>query len=159
MQDVFEPTANFGGEVFEPMNFDGDYSNFGADYSALAQSGVQLFGTISQSNATKQASKTDTQKQVDTVCGSRSWHILKKKQNAYNDCKNKVLADISKSKQQEVDLQGKQMDLSKVALLTSASSKADELKAKNKRNLIIGLSIGGGVLVLGTILFFVLRKK
>lgn len=28
MQDVFEPTANFGGEVFEPMNFDGDYSNF-----------------------------------------------------------------------------------------------------------------------------------
>jgi hypothetical protein len=29
MQDVFEPTANFGGEVFEPMNYDGDYSNFG----------------------------------------------------------------------------------------------------------------------------------
>ena len=29
MQDVFEPTANFGGEVFEPMNFEGDYSNFG----------------------------------------------------------------------------------------------------------------------------------
>ena len=28
MQDVFEPTANFDGEVFEPMNFDGEYSNF-----------------------------------------------------------------------------------------------------------------------------------
>lgn len=28
MQDVFEPMANFGGEVFEPMNFDGDYSEF-----------------------------------------------------------------------------------------------------------------------------------
>ena len=28
MQDVFEPTANFGGDVFEPMNFDGDYSDF-----------------------------------------------------------------------------------------------------------------------------------
>jgi hypothetical protein len=27
--EVFEPTANFGGEVFEPMNFDGDYSDFG----------------------------------------------------------------------------------------------------------------------------------
>jgi len=27
--EVFEPTANFGGEVFEPMNFEGDYSNFG----------------------------------------------------------------------------------------------------------------------------------
>jgi len=27
--EVFEPTANFGGDVFEPMNFDGDYSNFG----------------------------------------------------------------------------------------------------------------------------------
>ena len=26
--EVFEPTANFGGEVFEPMNFEGDYSNF-----------------------------------------------------------------------------------------------------------------------------------
>jgi len=29
MKDVFEPMANFGGEVFEPMNFDGGYSNFG----------------------------------------------------------------------------------------------------------------------------------
>jgi len=27
--EVFEPTANFGGDVFEPMNYDGDYSNFG----------------------------------------------------------------------------------------------------------------------------------
>ena len=27
--EVFEPTANFGGDVFEPMNFDGDYSDFG----------------------------------------------------------------------------------------------------------------------------------
>ena len=26
--EVFEPTANFGGDVFEPMNFEGDYSNF-----------------------------------------------------------------------------------------------------------------------------------
>ena len=28
MKDVFEPMANFGGEVFEPMNFDGEYSEF-----------------------------------------------------------------------------------------------------------------------------------
>ena len=28
MKDVFEPMAKFGGEVFEPMNFDGEYSEF-----------------------------------------------------------------------------------------------------------------------------------
>ena len=31
MKDVFEPMANFGGEVFEPMNFDGEYSEFALD--------------------------------------------------------------------------------------------------------------------------------
>ena len=156
--DVFEPMANFGGDVFEPMNFDGDTSNF-ADYSKLAESGVQLFGTLAQTKASNNASKSDIQKQIDTVCGSRSHFILKKKRNAYNDCKNKVLADIQKDKQQNVDLSNKQLELNKISLQTSASNTAEELKAKNKRNLILGLSIGGGVLVLGTILFFVLRKK
>jgi hypothetical protein len=186
MQDVFEPTANFGGDVFEPMNFDGevfepmnfggdvfepmnfdgDYSNFyKVDPNAIVQGGTAIAGLVGQlagSRSTKQLSKTDEQKQIDTICGSRQKFLLKKKKNTYNDCKNKVLADLKASKQQNIDLSNKQLDLSKISLLTSSKDKKDvenELKAKNKRNLMIGLSVGVGVLALGTILFFVLRKK
>ena len=57
MQDVFEPKLNFGGEVFEPMNFDGDYSNFGLDpVSAglnIGASAMDLTGKIVDARARK----------------------------------------------------------------------------------------------------------
>jgi hypothetical protein len=168
MQDVFEPTANFDGEVFEPMNFDGDYSNFYKfDVSKidpkLVQQGLQVGGQIiggaSQMRASKEAGKTDTQRQIDTICGSRQKFLSKKKRDNYNNCKNQVIAKIDKQAQSSIDLTNKQLDLSKVSLQSANTNKEAEIKAKNRRNLILGASIGGGILVLGTILFFVLRKK
>jgi len=166
MQDVFEPTANFDGEVFEPMNFEGDYSNFYKfDVSKIdpkmvqqgLQVGGQIFGGLSQRKATKEANKTDVQRQIDTVCGSRQKFLSKKKRDNYNKCKNEVIAKIDKQAQSNIDLTNKQLDLSRVSLQTANANK--EAEGKSRRNLILGVSIGGGVLVLGTILFFVLRKK
>jgi len=163
MQDVFEPTANFGGDVFEPMNYDGDYSNFTkVDPNAIIQGGTALVGLIggaSQNKASRDANKTALQREIDTVCGKRQNYLLKKKKDAYNNCKNQIIAKFDKEKQTNVDLTNKQIELNRISLQSASTNKEDELKAKNKRNLILGLSIGGGVLVLGTILFFVLRKK
>jgi hypothetical protein len=41
----------------------------------------------------------------------------------------------------------------------SLQSRAKEPEKKSNKGLIIGLSVGGGVLILATVLFFVLRKK
>jgi len=168
MENVFEP-MNFAGDVFEPMNFDGDSSNFGADYGAIAQGVGSVFSSASQMKASSQASRDKALEiggaralQLQACADNKSFKKFldpKKRRNRINDCQKQVNEKFDKKEQEERDLANKQLDVNKVALLTSASNKADDLKAKNKKNLIIGLSIGGGVLILGTILFFVLRKK
>jgi hypothetical protein len=158
----FEGNDNFAGEVFEPMNFEGDYSNFAVDPNLVIQGGTALVGLIggaSQNKASKDANKTPLEREIDTVCGKRENFLLKKKKNAYNDCRNRIVAKFDKEKQQNIDLTAKQIDVSRFALQTASSNKEADQKAKSRRNLILGASIGGGVLVLGTILFFVLRKK
>ena len=160
--DVFEPTANFGGEVFEPIDFDGDYSNFAVDPNLVIQGGTALVGLIggaSQNKASKDANKSPLQREIDTVCGTKQKFLFKGKRNTYNDCKNRVIAKSDKEKQTNVDLANKQFDMQRVSLQTANTDKEAERKEKSKRNLILGASIGGGVLILGTILFFVLRKK
>jgi hypothetical protein len=158
----FEGEDNFTGEVFEPMDFDGDYSNFAVDPNAIIQgvtATVGLIGSASQNKASKDANKIPLQREIDAVCGTKQKFLFKGKRNAYSDCKNRVIAKSDKEKQTNVDLANKQFDITKISLQTANADKEAERKRKSKSNLILGASIGGGVLVLGTILFFVLRKK
>ena len=176
MQDVFEPTANFGGEVFEPMNFDGDYSNFGVLDSSLqaGASAMDLAGKLAESRAKKK----EAEARLKELEGKRGAELRacetakennfafdpKKTKNRIRDCKKVVNSRNDKDEAEQKQILNKQIDIeSNKVSLQKASLDSDksikETDSKNKKNLIIGLSIGGGVLILGTILFFVLRKK
>jgi hypothetical protein len=176
MQDVFEPTANFGGEVFEPMNFDGDYSNFALDpVSAglkIGASAMDLTGKIVDARARKK----EAEAKLKELAGKRGQELKdcennrafkkfadkKFRRNRIIDCQKEVKDRNDKEEIELRKIANEQISLEKekISLQRSSidSSKSD-LDVKKKKNLIIGLSIGGGVLVLGAILFFVLRKK
>jgi hypothetical protein len=68
-------------------------------------------------------------------------------------------AEAKEIQRQMIELEKSKIDVSKISLQTASSDKELDVKSKNKRNLILGLSIGGGVLILGTILVLVLRKN
>ena len=162
--EVFEPTANFSGEAFEPMNFDGEYSNFGdVDPNVIAQAVggvVQGVGAITQSKALKEASKSEERKFIDSVCGSRTSFALKSKREANQKCRQNALNTFLKESDKKSQEQGRQFDLEKekIALQKSMLNTPNN-KSKSNKGLVIGLSIGGGLLVVGAILFFALRKR
>jgi len=174
MQDVFEPTANFGGEVFEPMNFEGDYSNFGVLDSSLqaGASAMDLAGKLAESKARKK----EAEAKIKELAGKRGAELTacennpafkkfadkKYRRNRILECQKEVRdrndkeeVELRKIANEQIGIEKEKISLQR----SSIDSSKNELDAKKKKNLIIGLSIGGGVLILGTILFFVLRKK
>jgi hypothetical protein len=176
MQDVFEPKLNFGGEVFEPMNFDGDYSNFGLDpVSAglnIGASAMDLTGKIVDARARKK----EAEAKIKELAGKRGAELTacennrafkkfadkKYRRNRINDCQKEVRqrndkeeAELRKIANEQIGLEKEKISLQR----SSIDSSKNDLDVKKKKNLILGLSIGGGVLVIGAILFFVLRKK
>lgn len=187
MQDVFEPMANFGGEVFEPIsNFNGKPSggakpSGGGNSSGKADmimAGVGAGLDFGKSLIDARAKKKEAEARVKELRGAKGAELdacqnnkafktflnRKERNKKILDCQTKVEAKFDKQEAEQKEIIKEQIELekSKVSLQQSAqddSKKSKESESKKKRNLIIGLSIGGGVLVLGTILFFVLRKK
>lgn len=77
------------------------YSN--ADYSQAITQGISAIGSIgssvAQNKASKEAGKTGTQRQVDTICGKdKSKSLSKKKKEAYLSCKNATLQSLDSDK-------------------------------------------------------------
>ena len=170
----FEGDDNFAGEVFEPMNFDGDYSNFvKVDANAIIQGGTAvagLIGNVAGARATRKVAES----RLSELRGKRGAELSacekakenrfildpKKTKNRIASCKQAVNEknDKEEAEQKEVirkqlEIEGEKISLQKSSIQTVSAD------SKSKRNLILGASIGGGVLILGTILFFVLRKK
>lgn len=129
-------------------------SNFeGADYSQAITQGVSAIGSIgssvAQAKATKEASKTNTQREVDAVCGkdkSRAWS--KKKKQAYISCKNSVLDKLDTNVRLSNQQQQKNQQLQQLALLQ---------KNKQQRNQTY-LIIGVVALILGVVIYKKINK-
>lgn len=100
-----------GDDLYVCHKCNADNSNFylsnanfeGADYSQAITQGISAIGSIGSSvasnKASKEANKTGTQREVDTICGkdkSKSWN--KKKKEAYLSCKSSVLQKVDTDK-------------------------------------------------------------
>ena len=71
-------------------------------------------GSVGQSRASKQLSKSDLQKEVDARCGKdKSRAILKKKRATYLDCKQNVLTSLDTDKKASADEKRKAQETQK----------------------------------------------
>jgi hypothetical protein len=123
-------------EIFE--NFDDEvFSNF--DPNAIIQ-GVtavaNLGGSIAQSSAQKQASKTEIQREIESVCGKRK-PVSKKKKEKYEKCAKEIYDKYQSNKQQQTQLQQQQLQNQQQQLRNAT---IQQEKTKN-RNLYIGLGV------------------
>lgn len=146
-----------GDDLFVCHKCNADNSNFylsnsnfeGADYSQAITQGISAVGSIgssiAQSKATKEAGKTGTQREIETVCGkdkSKSWN--KKKKNAFLSCRDNVL---------------KKLDANKIASVQNQKIQQQLLLQKNKEQknqtyLIIGVI----ALILGIVVYKKMNK-
>jgi hypothetical protein len=130
------------------------YSNFKVDPNLIVQgvgSLASLGGNIAQSKSSKQMSKSELQKEIDTRCGKdKSKALLKKKRNEYLQCKQNVIAKIDSDKKMAQDDAKKQLE----ATQQKTQQEALQRRQSEKRNtyLIVGVVVA---LVIG----FVVYKK
>lgn len=108
---------------------------------------ASLGGNIAQSKASKQMSKSELQKEIDTRCGKdKSKALSKKKRNEYLQCKQNVISKIDTDKKTAQDDAKKQLE--------KTQQEALQRRQSEKRNtyLIVGVVVA---LVIG----FVVYKK
>jgi hypothetical protein len=139
-----------GDDLYVCHKCNADNSNFynanfeGADYSQAITQGISAVGSIgssvAQNKASKEAGKTVTQREIDTICGkdkSKSW--IKKKKEAYLSCKNSVL--------QKLDTDKKTFEQNKKVQQQMMFQRSKE--QKNQTYLIIGVI----ALILGVVIY------
>jgi hypothetical protein len=130
-----------------------DYSNFVVDPNAViggVSALASLGGNIAQNKATKQASKGDTQKEIDTICGkdkSKSWS--KKKKNEYLSCKQNVLSNLSKQKQDVSEQKKSEEEFKRQAFLEAQKTK------RNQTYIVAGIVIFA---IVGLIIYKKIKK-
>jgi len=134
-------------EIFE--NFDDEiFSNF--DVAAVVQgagSVTQGIGTIAQAGATKQASKSEIQREIESVCGKRR-PVLRKKKEKYQKCAKEISDKYQLNKQQQTQLQQQQLQTQQQQLRNAT---IQQEKTKN-RNLYIGLGVLA--VLIGVVVYF-----
>jgi hypothetical protein len=184
MKDVFEPSLSMNKtNVFEPT------SNFYKITPDMIKSGIEIGGQLLGSLGGGKSNELRTQLSasgskenadllscrenvvVDGFFGSLGLD-LKKKQNRIRTCQEGVRAryenerkELRRQLEEQTKLREKELSLQKASLESNerislqTQPKATEPEKKSNKGLIIGLSVGGGVLVLATVLILVLRKK
>lgn len=100
-----------GNDLFVCHKCNADNSNFylsnanfeGADYSQAITQGISAVGSIgssiAQGKASREAGKTNLQREIETFCGkdkSKSWN--KKKKNAFLSCRDNFLKKLDENK-------------------------------------------------------------
>lgn len=128
-----------------------NYSNV-VDPNLIAQ-GVgavaSLGGNIAQSKASKQLSKTELQKEIDTRCGKDKSRALNKSKKAeYLKCKQSVIDKIDTDKKTEKE----ELKLQKEKSLKITQQQALERRESEKRNtyLVVGVAV---LLIVGIIIY------
>ena len=138
MQDVFEPTANFGGEVFEPMNFEGDYSNF-----AVLNCGCKVAHPFNKGR--RDACINECNKKKDAKKGNLSATAPEP-------------APAPTSAPAPAPAPAPATDTTSEQTNPNEAPKSDKFLGM-PRKIGIGVTIGVGVLAIGLTTFFLLRRK
>ena len=155
MKDVFEPAISINKtDFFEPtLNFDSEYSNFtfGDLLKSITPEQVENVGKFATAGY-------NTYQQIKGLSGNNP------SQKQAQQLQQQLIQQQALAKQQQQAYAQQQARLNEQLRLQQLSnlrlqSGAKEPEKKSKKGLIIGLSVGGGVLILATVLFFVLRKK
>jgi len=124
-------------EIFE--NFDDEVFSNAVDPNAIIQ-GVSavasLGGSIAQASSQKQASKTEIQREIESVCGKRK-PVLKKRRQKYEKCAKGIYDKYQLNKQQQTQLQQQQLQNQQQQLRNTTIQQ----EKTNKRNLYIGLGV------------------
>jgi hypothetical protein len=131
---------------------DEDFSNASdAVITAVAQ-GVgalaQGAGGIAQARATKEASKSDIQKLIETSCGGKRPKILPKKKREWDDCAKRVQDEENKK---NAEARKQELELEKQKLQTQAQvaqSQVEQQRLASEQRLA-GSDTGSGDKFLG----------
>ena len=175
MKDVFEPMANFGGEVFEPMNFDGEYSEFALDPLTagleLGKAGADLgssalkFGT---SIVDAKAKRKEAEAKIADIGGKRvvekqacqdnksfkKFLDRKKRNNQIRDCQTEVDRRLDKDEAEQLLIQKEMLAIEKMKIGTQSnpniSSQSNPTDNKNSDKFlgmpkVVGISVTIGV--------------
>jgi hypothetical protein len=113
--------------------------------SSLASVG----GSIAQGKASKQMSKSDLQKEVETRCGkdkSNAWS--KKKKNAFISCRDSVLKQLDTDKKISAQQKEKQQQLQQQSLIQNSKQE------RNQTYIIIGII----AVILGVVIYKKMNK-
>jgi hypothetical protein len=113
--------------------------------SSLASVG----GSIAQGKASKQMSKSDLQKEVETRCGkdkSNAWS--KKKKNAFISCRDSVLKQLDTDKKISAQQKEKQQQLQQQSLIENSKQK------RNQTYIIVGII----AVILGVVIYKKMNK-
>ena len=114
--------------------------------SSLANVG----GSIAQARASKQMSKSDLQKEVETRCGKdKTKSLSKKKKNAFISCRDSVLTKLDEEKKITKTESQKILQQQQQALI-----QASQQKQKNQTYIVIGII----ALVLGIVIYKKMNK-
>lgn len=138
MNDYFENS-----EIFE--NFDDEMFSNIVDVGAIVQGAgaiTQGAGQVAQASATKQASKLEITKEIETICGKRRGG--KKKKASYDKCALPIYEKYKLDKEQQNQIEQQQ--------LRNASIQVEQNKKSSQRNTYIG--IGVVILLVGAIIYF-----
>ena len=129
-------------------------ANFeGADYSQAITQGVSAIGSIgssvAQSKATKEAGKTNTQREIEARCGKdKSKSLIKKKKNAFISCRDSVLKKLDTDEKSSQTIATQQQQQQQLLL------KINQQKQKNQTYLIIAVI----TVVLGIVIYKKINK-
>ena len=188
MKDVFEPALSMNKtNVFEPMSNFGEVAEVAKGVGDVAK-GIGEVATASARKKEAEAKiialggkEAADRKACETNSANQFFIDPKKQRNRIRDCQETVSKNAEKERQEQKRIidEALKFEREKLALerqrvssqekislqslatqeKVSLQSTPDKPKETSNKKLIIGVSIGGGVLILATVLFLVLRKK
>jgi len=129
------------------------YQNADGKGADVASASIQLASTI----ASAKANKPEFSKYVETACGKKPVKLLginKKKRQTYDDCSAKALKDYAKMSSGSGEGSGGGTGEKNTNIPPDmGSSGGGKMGTKTL------LLIGGGILVLGAVIFFIVKKR
>ena len=179
MQDVFEPTANFGGDVFEPVNFDGENSNFSATIIAKAVGDtMQGAGMIADARARRKEAESKIKElsgrrgaEKDACSKNPSFKKFldrKYRNNRIKDCQEKVDKRINQDEAEQKAIQREMLEIEKGKIGVERDKIALQSKPKDVKKdtflgmpKVVGISVTIGVVLIlaGLTTFLILKRK
>lgn len=162
--------------------FDNNYYNVTSDIGAVAGAigslanlkaqQIALTNTILSIRTQLELAKSDLQKNIESTCGKQPIGCALDLLHLRNDCKNwnacrDEVVQYNREKEQQIlqmqkdlqDLEAKQLQLDTQIANDEKSFASEQSKNEKNKNLIIGISIGVGVLILGTLIIYLIKNK